>query len=79
MQENYEEKIKLIHNILIAVSTGTNITPILNQNYSQLRNELLSSKYKDVLPIYVKSSLDLKQFWSVIKMKVRLTKVVEIY
>ncbi|KAB0651481.1 toll/interleukin-1 receptor domain-containing protein [Acinetobacter bohemicus] len=67
MQENYEEKIKLIHNILIAVSTGTNITPILNQNYSQFRNELLSSKYKDVLPIYVKSSLDLKQFWSVIK------------
>ncbi len=54
MQENYEEKIKLIHKILIAVSTGTNITPILNQNYSQLRNELLSSKYKDVLPIYVK-------------------------
>ena len=69
MQENYEEKIKLIHNILIAVSTGTNITPILNQNYSQLRNELLSSKYKDLLPLYVKSSLDLKQFWSVIKNK----------
>ncbi|WP_374252881.1 toll/interleukin-1 receptor domain-containing protein [Acinetobacter brisouii] len=67
MQENLDEKIKLIHNILIAVSTGTNITPILNQNYSQLRNELLSSKYKDLLPIYVKSSLDLKQFWAVIK------------
>ncbi|RKG48739.1 toll/interleukin-1 receptor domain-containing protein [Acinetobacter cumulans] len=67
MQENFEEKIKLIHNILIAVSTGTNITPILNQNYAQLRSELLSSKYKDSLPIYVKSSLDLKQFWSVIK------------
>lgn len=67
MQENYEEKIKLIHNILIAVSTGTNITPILNQNYAQLRSELLSSKYKDSLPIYIKSSLDLKQFWSVIK------------
>lgn len=67
MQENYEEKLKLIHNILISVSTGTNITPILNQNYAQLRSELLSSKYKDSLPIYVKSSLDLKQFWSVIK------------
>lgn len=67
MQENYEEKIKLILNILIAVSTGTNITPLLNQNYAQLRSELLSSKYKDSLPVYVKSSLDLKQFWSVIK------------
>ena len=67
MQEKFEEKIKLIHNILIAVTTGTNITPILNQNYAQLRSELLSSKYKDSLPIYVKSSLDLKQFWSVIK------------
>ena len=69
MQDNLNEKIKLIHNILITVSTGTNITPILNQNYSQLRNELLSSKYKDLLPLYVKSSLDLKQFWSVIKNK----------
>ena len=67
MQENLDEKIKLIHNILISVATGTNITPILNQNYSQLRSELLSSKYKDILPIYLKSSLDLKQFWSVIK------------
>ena len=67
MQENFAEKIKLMHNILISVATGTNITPTLNQNYSQIRNELLSSLYKDILPAYVKSSLDLKQFWSVIK------------
>jgi len=67
MQESLDEKIKLIHNILISVSTGTNITPTLNQSYSQVRNDLLSSKYKDILPVYIKSSLDLKQFWSIIK------------
>lgn len=67
MRENLDEKIKLIHNILISVATGTNITPALDKNYSELRCELLNSDFKKLLPTYLKSSLDLKQFWAVIK------------
>lgn len=69
MQDNLDEKIEIIHNILISVATGTNITPTLNQNYSEVRNDLLITKYKDLLPVYIKSSLNLSQFWSVIKNK----------
>src|SRR5690606_25700119 len=41
----------------------------LNRSYTSARKDLLNSKYSKALPLCVRSSLDLSQFWSFIKDK----------
>jgi len=66
---NDEERIEHIRQVLIAVATGTKISPELNRSYTSARKDLLNSKYSKALPLCVRSSLDLSQFWSFIKDK----------
>ncbi|MDV7596819.1 nucleotide-binding protein [Acinetobacter baumannii] len=64
-----EERIEHIRQVLIAVATGTRITPELNRSYTTIRKDLLNSKYSNVLPLSIRSNFDLSQFWSFIKDK----------
>ena len=66
---NDEEKIEYIRQALVAVATGTKISPELNLSYISIRKDLLNSKYSKALPLCVRSNLDLSQFWSFIKDK----------
>lgn len=66
---NDEEKIEHIRQVLVAVATGTKISPELNKSYISIRKDLLNSKYSKALPLCVRSNLDLSQFWSFIKDK----------
>jgi len=66
---NDEEKIEYIRQALVAVATGTKISPELNRSYISIRKDLLNSKYSKALPLCVRSNLDLSQFWSFIKDK----------
>ena len=61
------EKIEILQNILISRATGGESHDGL---YSELRDELINEpKIKDNLPRFIRTCLDLNQFWNYIRQK----------